>query len=166
MIRLADYQDVDYVGEYIDRLESILGLDNLHGDGEYRLLCETARHLALWMSYEDAIRVADLKIRKRRFERISRDVGCKGDQLLEIEDFFHPRIEEIADIMPASLGRWLLSSRIALRIKMGGRVIKTSSIRGFLQLYVVAGLRRWRRGLYASVSSRSACWHGLKTSKL
>lgn len=145
MIRLADYQDVDYVGEYIDRLESILRLDSLHGDGEYRLLCETARHLALWMSYEDAIRVADLKIRKRRFERISRDVGCKGNQLLEIEDFFHPRIEEIADILPVSLGRWLLSSRIALRIKMGGRVIKTSSIRGFLQLYVVAGLRRWRR---------------------
>lgn len=28
---------------------------------------------------------------------------------------------------------------------MGGRVVKTSSIGGFLQLYVVAGLRRWRR---------------------
>ncbi len=145
MIRLADYQNVDYAGEYIDRLEPILDLEKLYGDGKYRLLCETARYLALWMSYEDAIRVADLKIRKQRFERISRDVGCKKNQLLEIEEFFHPRIEEIADIMPAALGRWLLSSRTALRVKMGGRVVKTSSICGFLQLYVVARLRRWRR---------------------
>lgn len=145
MIRLADYQDVDYAVEYIDRLEPILDLEKQYGDGKYRLLYETARYLALWMSYEDAIRVADLKIREQRFERIARDVGCKGNQLVEIEEFFHPRIEEIADIMPTSLGRWLLSSRVALRIKMGGRVVKTSSIYGFLQLYVVAGLRRWRR---------------------
>jgi len=146
MIRLVDYQDVDYASEYIDRLEPILELEKPHRDMKHRLLCETARYLALWMSYEDAIRVADLKIRKQRFERISRDVGCNNNQLLEIEEFFHPRIEEIADIMPSSLGRWLLSSRIALRIKMGGRVVKTSSIRGFLQLYLIAGLRRWRRG--------------------
>ncbi len=145
MIRLADYQDVDYVGEYIDRLNPILSLENAHGDGNYRLLCETARYLALWMSYEDAIRVADLKIRKQRFERISRDVSCKQNQLLKIEEFFHPRVEELADIMPASLGRWLLSSKVALRVKMGGRVVKTSSIPGFLQLFVFAGLRRWRR---------------------
>jgi len=145
MIRLADYQDTNYVEEYIDRLNPILSLENAHGDGKYRLLCETARYLALWMSYEDAIRVADLKVRKQRFERISRDVGCGKNQLLEIEEFFHPRVEEIADILPASLGRWLLSSKIALRLKMGGRIVKTSSMRGFLQLFVVAGLRRWRR---------------------
>ncbi|MCG3146435.1 MAG: hypothetical protein HONDAALG_04501 [Gammaproteobacteria bacterium] len=146
MIRLADYQDVDYASDYIDRLEPILELEKLNRDKKYRLLCETARYLALWMSYEDAVRVADLKIRKQRFERITRDVGCKKNQLLELEEFFHPRIEEIADIMPSSLGRWLLSSKIALRIKMGGRVVKTSSICGFLQLYLIAGLRRWRRG--------------------
>lgn len=160
MIRLADYQDVDYASEYVDRLEPILELEELHGDKKYRLLCETARYLALWMSYEDAIRVADLKIRKHRFERITSDVGCKMNQLLEIEEFFHPRIQEIADIMPSSLGRWLLSSRIALRIKMGGRVVKTTSIRGFLQLYLIAGLRRWRRGSlrFGNEQKRMLAW--------
>ena len=34
------------------------------------LLNETARHLALWMAYEDIIRVADLKTRASRFERV------------------------------------------------------------------------------------------------
>src|SRR3989454_7472292 len=29
-----------------------------------------ARHLAVWMSYEDAVRVAELKTRMSRFERI------------------------------------------------------------------------------------------------
>ena len=36
-------------------------------DPAHRLLDATARHLALWMSYEDPIRVADLKTRRTRF---------------------------------------------------------------------------------------------------
>ena len=39
-----------------------------------RLLAETARHLALWMTYEDTIRVADLKTRATRFERVRGEV--------------------------------------------------------------------------------------------
>ena len=41
-----------------------------HGDGSGRLLAETARELALGMAYEDTVRVAELKIRPSRFERV------------------------------------------------------------------------------------------------
>jgi indolepyruvate ferredoxin oxidoreductase beta subunit len=51
--------------------------------------------------------------------------------------------------MPAALGRWLLRSRWARRcvepFTRKGRVVKTSSLGGFLLLYAVAGLRGMRR---------------------
>src|SRR6185295_14788830 len=56
--RLTDYQDARYAAEFLDLLKPIQAL------GDDALLIETARYLALWMSYEDAIRVADLKIRR------------------------------------------------------------------------------------------------------
>ena len=142
VLRLADYQDEAYAVEYLDRL---LPLRN-SGD----VLLETARHLALWMTYEDAIRVADLKTRRTRFARVGEEVRLRPAQLLDINEFMHPRIEEIADILPAGLGRWLLRSRVG-RGALGpftrkGRVIRTSSVGGFLQLYTIASMRRWRRG--------------------
>jgi indolepyruvate ferredoxin oxidoreductase beta subunit len=104
------------------------------------------------MSYEDAIRVADLKIRRDRFERVRRESGVANGQLLEINEFLHPRAAEIADILPAWLGRWLLETRWAQRLvdrfTHHGRIVRTTSLRGFLQLYSLAGLRRWRRSSF------------------
>jgi indolepyruvate ferredoxin oxidoreductase beta subunit len=143
--RLTDYQDARYAAEYLRRLEPIRNADR--GDGS--LLDEVARNLALWMSYEDAIRVADLKIRRARFERVRQEVRAAPPQLVEIHEFLHPRVEEIADILPARLGRWLLETnwvrRLAERFTRHGRVVQTTSFTGFLQLYLLAGLRRWRR---------------------
>jgi indolepyruvate ferredoxin oxidoreductase beta subunit len=141
VLRLADYQDIAYAGEYLDRLLP------LRETGE--VLQETARHLALWMSYEDAVRVADLKTRRTRFERVAGEVRLADDQLLAINEFMHPRIEEIADILPAGLGRWMLASKAARglfgRFTRSGRVVRTSSLPGFLQLYAIASLRGLRR---------------------
>jgi len=150
MQRLADYQDVSYAGEYLDRLEPVKELDRQHGSGDYPLLSETARYLALWMSYEDAIRVADLKTRRTRFERVEREVRAGSEQLLLINEFLYPRIEEFADVMPAALGAWLLrtgwAKNMVNRLTGKGKVLQTTSLSGFLQLYAVAGLRRRRRG--------------------
>jgi indolepyruvate ferredoxin oxidoreductase beta subunit len=145
--RLVDYQDPEYAGLYLDRLERIARLPN---DGDTLLLQEAARHLALWMSYEDTVRVAELKTRATRFERV-RDEARVGDgQLLAINEYMHPRLEEICETLPASLGRWLENSgwprRLVERFTRKGRVITTSSLRGFLMLYLLAGLKRWRRG--------------------
>jgi len=68
--RLHDYQDHAYVRDFLARLERFQEIERQHGDGSGRLLEETARQLALAMTYEDTIRVADLKIRASRFARV------------------------------------------------------------------------------------------------
>lgn len=149
MRRLIDYQDRRYADEYLVSIGRIRELDQKHGDGTWRLLSETARHLALWMSFEDTIRVADLKIRSSRFERVRDEVKMASGQLLRIREFMHPRVQEIAESVPAAVGRPLLNNRV-LRAMLGrltakGRVIETTSLRGFLLLYAVAALRPLRR---------------------
>jgi indolepyruvate ferredoxin oxidoreductase, beta subunit len=149
ILRLGDYQDVRYAADYLDKLDAIRNLDAELGSGDFELLRETARYLALWMSYEDAIRVADLKIRRARFERVQDEAGAGGDQLVHIREYLHPRLEEIADIMPASIGAWLLrpgfARRMIERLTRDGRLVETTSLAGFLQLYAISSLRPLRR---------------------
>jgi indolepyruvate ferredoxin oxidoreductase, beta subunit len=159
--RLVDYQDLAYAQLYLDRLARIA---KLRADGEPLLLQESARHLALWMSYEDTIRVAELKTRATRFERVAGEVRVNNEQLLSIHEFMHPRLEEICDTLPARLGRWLSGSgwprRLAERFTRKGRVVTTSSLSGFLMLYLVAGMKRWRRSTlrYAAETERIERW--------
>lgn len=147
--RLADFQDEAYAADFLDGLEPIRDLDAQYGGGHFALLCETGRYLALWMSYEDAARVADLKIRRTRFERVHKDARVDEAQLLQINEFLHPRVQEIADMLPAGLGQWLLNTgwarRLVERFTQKGKIVQTTSLSGFLQLYAVAGSRHWRR---------------------
>jgi indolepyruvate ferredoxin oxidoreductase beta subunit len=146
--RLADYQDVAYARDYLERLKPVAEADKRHG-GSGMLLAETARELALGMTYEDTVRVAELKIRPSRFERVRAEVQAADGQILEIAEFLHPRVQEIADTLPAGLGRWLLNAgsarRFVERFTKSGRVVKTSTIRGFLLMYFVASLKPTRR---------------------
>mgnify|MGYP006172013391 CR=1 FL=1 len=52
-------------------------------------------------------------------------------------------MEEIADTLPAGLGRWLLRTnwarRIADRFTRRGRTVKTTSLRGFLSRWLLPG---------------------------
>ena len=144
--RLIDYQDPDYAALYLDRLANVW---RTASQADRVLLRETARHLALWMSYEDTIRVADLKTRGSRFERVRSEVHVQTGQVLAINEFMHPRLEEICETLPAGLGRWLARPhwvhRLVRRYTQSGRVVKTSSLRGYLMLYAVASLRGMRR---------------------
>jgi indolepyruvate ferredoxin oxidoreductase, beta subunit len=141
--RTVDYQGLAYAKLYLDRLSDIARADR---DG--RLIGEAARQLALGMAYEDTIRVAELKIRPSRFERVREEVRVNDDQILEIAEFMHPRTQEIADTLPAPLGRWMLRTgwmhRLLDRMTRKGRVVKTSSLRGFLLLYLVAAFKPLR----------------------
>ena len=149
VLRTADYQDVDYAASYLARLSPLAA--KLPADAALgrELLDETARHLALWMTFEDTVRVADLKTRRSRFERVVGEVRLNDSQHLGIHEFLHPRVEEIADTLPAGIGRWLLATPWARalvgRFTRRGRVVQTSSVRGFLLLYAVAALRPMRR---------------------
>ena len=160
--RVVDYLDPDYGALYLDRLTHLqrgVTVDDT-------LFTETARHLALWMSYEDTIRVADLKTRASRFDRVASEVRAQGDQVVAINEFMHPRLEEICDTLPAALGRWLANSgaprRIVERFTRKGRVVTTSSLRGFLLLYLLAGMKRWRRASlrYGVENARIEQWLG------
>jgi indolepyruvate ferredoxin oxidoreductase, beta subunit len=147
--RLSDYQDAHYAKDYLARIERFREIERTHGDGSERLLAETARQLALAMAYEDTVRVADLKIRASHFARVRAEAQVEPGAILEIAEFFHPRTEEIADTLPAPLGRWLLRSRWARaltdRLTRKGKIVKTTSVSGFLLLYLLAKLRPLRR---------------------
>jgi indolepyruvate ferredoxin oxidoreductase beta subunit len=147
--RLQDYQDAGYVRDFLARLERFREIERQHGDGSGRLLEETARQLALAMAYEDTIRVAELKIRTSRFARVREEAQVADGQILEIAEFFHPRTQEIADTLPAGAGRWLMRTPWARglldRATRKGRIIKTTSVGGFLLLYALSQLKPLRR---------------------
>ena len=108
--RTADYQDLAYAAEYLNRLAPVVALDKQLGVEGWRLARETARYLALWMTFEDTARVAELKLRASRFQRVGREVQVSQQQLMHINEYFHPRLQEIADMLPQGLGRWLMAS--------------------------------------------------------
>lgn len=146
--RLIDFQDPQYANTYLDRITQIQEQDpDRHRDA--RLTDCVARHLALWMSYEDSIRVADLKIRRDRFEKARDEVIAGQDELVYLTEYLHPRFQEFADILPKTLGQWLLDTswaqRFLTRFVLRERKIHSSKIGGFLLLYSVASLRRFRR---------------------
>src|SRR4029450_11145118 len=80
LCRLIDYQGRAYAERYLQQLRPFVQR------GDLELARIVARHLAVWMSYEDAVRVAQLKTRASRFERIAREKGADGGGMGGAED--------------------------------------------------------------------------------
>jgi indolepyruvate ferredoxin oxidoreductase, beta subunit len=99
------------------------------------------------MAYDDIIRVADEKTRAARMARIAGEMGAT-DKLMHVTEFLHPRAEELVSLLPARMGaRWATNPRrMALidRLFNKGRRVRTDSLRGFLMLHVLGGLKGWR----------------------
>lgn len=151
MARLTDYQDAAYADQYLDRVHSVLGVDRVMegAAGEYPLARESARLLALWMSYEDVIRVADLKTRASRFAGLRSEAGAKDGQPLVVVDYLKPGLDEIADILPkdmaARLRQWEVQRRQRGKYSSFSLRLRTSSITGFLALRFLALFKPLRR---------------------
>ncbi|HKU15117.1 MAG TPA: indolepyruvate oxidoreductase subunit beta family protein [Steroidobacteraceae bacterium] len=149
--RVVDYQDSEYGNEYLDRLEKLHRLDVAHGGAkkEYRFTVETAKYLAVAMTYEDVVRVADLKVRASRFRRVRAEIGVKNEQIVHLTEYMHPRMEEVMDTLPAPLGRFLERRprlfRALDRIVSRGRRVRTDSLRWFIALYALASAKAFRR---------------------
>lgn len=147
--RTAEYQDEEYAALYWQRLLPFVRMAAAGGLDELELLAAVARQLALGMTYLDTIRVAGLKLRASRFARIRGELGLGEQEVLEVSEYMHPRIEEVADTMPAGLGRWLLGNALAkkllTKVTSRGLTIRTTSLGGFLMLYAIASLKPWRR---------------------
>jgi indolepyruvate ferredoxin oxidoreductase, beta subunit len=166
--RAIDYQDPSYAALYLTRLERIEALEagaDGTGRNERALTAAVARSLALWMTFEDTIRVADLKTRTTRFARVREEIRAEPDQLFGITEFMKPRVAEIAGTLPAALGARLLRSPGATRMLgrwTAGKRVRTRTIGGFLLLYTLAGMKRWRRGTlrYREENARIEDWLG------
>jgi indolepyruvate ferredoxin oxidoreductase beta subunit len=148
VLRLMDYQDEAYATEYLDRLAASAARDRESARAG-KLSEAVARGLALWMAFEDTIRVADLKTRPDRNARIVREIRAKAGQVVRVVEFLKPRVEEICGTLPAPLGRRLLGSpgwRRRLARFTRDREVCTTNVSGFVLLKLVAALKRWRRG--------------------
>lgn len=160
--RLVDYQGDSYARLYLDRLEQIATL------GDAGLTTEVARHLALRMSFEDVIRVAQLKLKPERFAAIEREQRVKPGQPYAVAEFLKPGVEEIAGLLPPVLARWILSVSErrgwSKRLHVG-MTVQSNRIGGYLKLRLLAGLRSWRpRSFhYAEEQARIEDWLELVT---
>ncbi|MDP2356264.1 MAG: indolepyruvate oxidoreductase subunit beta family protein [Beijerinckiaceae bacterium] len=137
--RVLDFQDARYAGLYLDRLHRFAALDGSSGD----FMKELARHLAVRMTSEDVIRVAQLKLRASRLARVYTEARSKPGDLVEITEFLKPGPAEILSILPAGLARKLLQfvdrrgwSSVSFPMK-----VRTTSLWGFLRLRALTSLR-------------------------
>jgi indolepyruvate ferredoxin oxidoreductase beta subunit len=138
--RLRDYQGEAYARLFLERIATL-------GDADPKLIGETGRQLALWMSYEDIIRVADLKTRRARFARVRKEAGARDGEPVVVIDYLKPGLEEFASLLPAALGR-----RLQAWAQRNGKLdaynvglhVKTSGVPGYLLVRALAWLKPWR----------------------
>ena len=146
LIRVLDYQDFAYATQYLDELSEVLALDT--GAEQYKLTTITARYLALWMSFEDIPRVAQLKVRATRMSEIRTEVKAAEGQIIHVTEFFRPRAEEICAILPRALGSAMLSNRWSRRLIelfAGGKKLRTDSLVVYLVLRTMGSFKHIRR---------------------
>jgi len=144
--RLIAYQGVPYARLYLDRLRALVDADAAAG-APGKLLKEIARQLAVRMSYEDVVRVAQAKIAPARLQRIAREELRAQDEAYSVHDFLKPGIEELTQLLPPFLARPILA--LAKRKGWLGRVyfgmhINSTAITGYLRFLMLAKLR-WLR---------------------
>ncbi len=152
--RLCDYQHRNYAMRYVQRLQQVLDAENaidpLHING-YSASREAARWLALWMAFDDIVRVADLKSRASRSQRVALEVKQQDGELLRVYEHFKPGVPELAALLPHWLATPLLRfdkarvmrgrEPLSLPLKIGSH-----SVSGMLALRLLAGLK-WLRPL-------------------
>ncbi|HJQ56888.1 MAG TPA: indolepyruvate oxidoreductase subunit beta family protein [Vineibacter sp.] len=162
--RLTDYQDRTYAARYLDRLDNVWSVDKAAG-GDGMLLRETARHLAVRMSFEDVIRVAQVKVSGERFAQVRQEVRAKAHEPVAITEHFKPGIEEICGLLPPGLAR-----RIMAWAERTGRLgkwywsmhVRSSTVSGFLRLWLLSKLRWWRPRSWRYAEEQAQIGHWLE----
>ncbi len=147
--KLLDYQDYKYAVQYLEELAKIVELDS--GENEHELTRETARHLALWMSFEDTARVAQIKTRAARVDKIRTEVKADQEQIYHLTEFFAPRLEEICQPLPAGIAKAIIASPLCRKLLSPltkGKRLRTDTILTFSLLRLMAFTRKWRRKQY------------------
>ncbi len=145
--KTIDYQDADYGADYLNMVEKI----RAHDEAPFEMTVNAAKYCARALCYDDLLRVADIKTRASRLQRVKDEVVVADDQVLMLTEYFHPRYEELTTTMPSGLGKWLRNRKgveaFFTKHFDKGRRIRTDSLRGFLVLWVISSLRPMRRRL-------------------
>jgi indolepyruvate ferredoxin oxidoreductase, beta subunit len=109
--RLTEYQDAAYARLYVDRLARVLDAEQTIDPAAHNGFATTremARWLALWMAFDDIVRVADLKSRASRSARVRAEVKAGDADLVKVFDHFKPGVPEFAGLLPAAPAQALL----------------------------------------------------------
>ena len=146
--RCLDYQDVAYADLFARRVMGLARTDGADSPERAHALVEAARRLALWMTYEDIARVAQLKTKPERFAKIRAEAEMSDGQILAVTEFLKPGADEIAAVLPAKVGAAFLR-RVVRKGSPGfigqGLQVTTTSVRGFLTMRLLAQFRWIRR---------------------
>ncbi len=150
--RLLDYQGPAYAALYVQRLQQVLAAEKQADPSAahaFATTTEMARWLALWMAFDDIVRVADLKSRASRWARVRSEVKAQPGDLLKVFDHFKPGVPELAALLPTGLANQLLrwdarrttagKTPWALPLKVGSH-----SVIGMLALRTLAACKRLR----------------------
>lgn len=166
--RMLEYQGPAYAALYVQRLSQVLEAERAAdpaGVHAFSTTREMARWLALWMAFDDIVRVADLKSRATRWLRVKSEVKATDSDLLQVYDHFKPGAAEFAALLPQTLAdkvlRWdrrrALAGKTpwALPLKIG-----THSVFGMLSLRALASMRglRVRGSRYANEQAMIGQW--------
>jgi hypothetical protein len=127
---LMDYQGASYARLYVDRLKRFIG------KVDTSVFCEIARLMASRMAYEDAIRIAQLKLAEDRD-------SLSPIQSTDIKKF---RFDELVDALPAIAAEPMLMvlDKIGWTRRRVSIPFSTASRWGIRRLKLEAWLRRWR----------------------
>jgi hypothetical protein len=130
---LTDYQGAGYARLYVERLRRFVG----RHDVDDAMLGEIARLMAMRMSYQDPIRIAQLKLAET-------GTGNAGVQAaVDIRKF---RLDELVGALPAVVAEPVLGicERLGWTHKPVAIRFSTASRWGVRRLKIEASLRRWR----------------------
>jgi hypothetical protein len=141
---LIDYQGPSYARLYVDRLRRFIGKQGV----DEAMLADIARLMAVRMSYEDPIRIAQLKLA----ELDRPDAAGSADvSKFSLDELIGALPAVIADNILDALDwfGWTRRMRVSIRFS-------TKSRFGIRRLKIEAGLRRWR--LLSSRYAKERVW--------
>ena len=169
LARVIEYQDAAYGDLYLERMRRVNVAEasaatstsadiqeeakhHTTDDVEHGAITrEVARWLALWMAYDDIVRVADLKSRAARSQRVRSEARVAEGDVLKTYEYFKPGVPEIAALLPAPLADRLKDAnrrRIAegrpaweLPVRLASHTIAGTLL--LRMLAMVKHLRRW-----------------------
>jgi indolepyruvate ferredoxin oxidoreductase beta subunit len=110
--KLVDFQDPAYAADYLDRVARL----HAAGSAQWRARRKTmpspsqaAKYLAVAMAYDDVIRVADLKVRASRFERVRQGGRREADQISTPPNSCIRAWRRSIGTLPGGIGGWVES---------------------------------------------------------